>query len=107
MADGPALVARLFEERYGFPPGWGVTRRCLPGGISRCGERSPEGATEQVGVRCQGTRPSCRARAAASVRLAVASLPRTWVTGHFDCVERTTRSWAMRWLDRPAAGTFG
>ncbi len=45
MAGSPALEARLFGERYGFRPAWGVTRRCLPGGISLRGERSPEGAT--------------------------------------------------------------
>jgi len=79
MADSPALVARLFGERYGLPRAWGVTRRCLPGGISRCGDLSPEGATGPTGGRCQGIRPSCRARAAASVRLAAPSLPGTWV----------------------------
>jgi hypothetical protein len=49
MAGSPALVARLLRERYGFPPAWGVTRRCLPGGISLRGQLSPEGATGQAG----------------------------------------------------------
>jgi hypothetical protein len=79
MADSPALVAGLFGERYGFPPGWGVTQRCLLGGMSRRGDRSPEGATGPAGGRCQGIRPRSRARATASVRLAAPSLPRTWV----------------------------
>jgi hypothetical protein len=70
VAGSPALVAWLFGKRYGFPPAWGVTRRCMPGGISRRGDLSPEGATGPAGVRCQGIRPSCRARSAASVRLA-------------------------------------
>ena len=55
VAGSPALVARLFGKRYGFPPAQGVTRRCLPGGISQRGDRSPEGATRSAGVRCQGT----------------------------------------------------
>src|SRR6266700_8395202 len=38
-------VARLFGKRYEPGPPWGVTRRCLPGGISRRGDPSPEGAT--------------------------------------------------------------
>jgi hypothetical protein len=66
----PGPGGRLFGQRYGFPPAWRVTRRCLPGGISRRGDLSPEGATGPTGVRCPGIRPSCRARAAASVRLA-------------------------------------
>jgi hypothetical protein len=70
VAGSPAPVARLFGKRYGFSPAQGVTRRCLPGGISRRGDLSPEGVTWPAGVRCQGMRPSCRARAAASVRLA-------------------------------------
>ena len=46
----PALLARLFRERYEFPPPWGVTRRCLPGGMSLRGDPSPEGATGQAGA---------------------------------------------------------
>jgi hypothetical protein len=88
----PALVAWLFGERYEFRPPWGVTRRCLPGGMSRRGDRSPEGATGQAGGRCQGIRPSCRARATASVRLAAPSLPRTWVTCFLTVSSATTRS---------------
>jgi hypothetical protein len=38
-------VARLFEERYESRPPWGVTRRCLPGGMSWGGDPSPEGVT--------------------------------------------------------------
>jgi hypothetical protein len=75
----PALVARLFGKPYGFPPAQGITRRCLPGGIFRGGHWH-EGAARSAGVRCHGIRPSCRARAAASVRLAAPSLPRRWVT---------------------------
>jgi hypothetical protein len=45
LAASPALVARLFGERYGFGSPWRVTRRCPPGGMSRRGDRSPEGAT--------------------------------------------------------------
>jgi hypothetical protein len=41
------------------------------------GGRSPEGATGPAGRRCQGIKPSSRARATASVRLAAPSLPRT------------------------------
>ena len=81
----PALLAWLFGERYGFGSPWRVTRKCLPGGIYGRGEPLPEGATGSAGVGCQGIRPSCRARAAASVRLAAPSLP---AGGHvlFDCV---------------------
>ena len=43
-ARSPALLAWLFGERYGFGPPWRVTRRCLLGGISMPGDRSPEGA---------------------------------------------------------------
>jgi hypothetical protein len=46
MAGSPALVARLFGERYEFGWPWGVTRKCLPGGMSRRGAPSPEGATD-------------------------------------------------------------
>jgi hypothetical protein len=53
-ARSPALVAWLFGERYGFPPAWGVTRRCLPGGMPRRGNRSPEGATGPAGVAVSG-----------------------------------------------------
>src|SRR5215471_13592680 len=98
------MGARLFGERYEFPPAWGVTRRCLPGGMSLRGDRSPEGVTGQAAVSArgsdppeppdgqkapvtsslglgrQGIKPSSRARATASVRLAAPSLPRTWVT---------------------------
>ncbi len=69
MAGSPALVARLLGERYGLRPAEGVTRRCLPGGISRCGDRSPRRCYGPIGG-CQGIRPSCWACAAASVRLA-------------------------------------
>src|SRR5690349_3937977 len=44
VAGSPALVARLLRERYGSGSPWRVTRRCPPGGISRRGDRSPEGA---------------------------------------------------------------
>src|SRR6266851_690445 len=72
----------------------------------RCrGDPSPEGATGQAGVRCQGIRPSCRARATASVRLAAPSLPSTWVTCFLTVSSATTRSWAMRWFDLPAASS--
>ena len=33
--SSPALLARLFGEHYEFWLPWGVTRRCLPGGMSR------------------------------------------------------------------------
>jgi hypothetical protein len=72
----PALLAWLFGERYGFGSPWRVTRKCLPGGIYGRGEPLPEGATGSAGVGCQGIRPSCRARAAASVRLAAPSYGR-------------------------------
>src|SRR5215472_13428227 len=75
----PALLAGC-RERYESRPQWGVTRRCLPGGISRRGDWSPEGATGPAGRRRQGIRPSSRARATASVRLAAPSLLGTWVT---------------------------
>ncbi len=42
-------AAWLFGERYGSGPPWRVTRRWLPGGVSRGGDRSPEGATGQAG----------------------------------------------------------
>jgi hypothetical protein len=32
VAGSPALLARLFRERYESWPPWGVTQRCLPGG---------------------------------------------------------------------------
>ncbi len=35
--SSPALLAWLFGERYGFGSPWRVTRKCLPGGISRPG----------------------------------------------------------------------
>ena len=47
-------VARLFGERYESWPPWGVTRRCLPGGMSRRGDPSPEGATGPAGVAVSG-----------------------------------------------------
>src|ERR1700724_844568 len=47
-------VARLFRERYEFGSPRGVTRRRLPGGISRRGDPSPEGATGQVGGAVSG-----------------------------------------------------
>jgi len=53
-----ALVAWLFGERYGLRTAWGVTRRCLPGGISRRGDRSPEGATAPVASRPRRCSPS-------------------------------------------------
>jgi len=58
VAGSPALVAWLFGKRYGFPPAQGVTRRCLPGGISRRGDPSPEGVTWPAGVWCQGSGPA-------------------------------------------------
>ena len=45
MATSPAPLARLFWERYEGRPPWGVTQKCLPGGMSRRGDPSPEGAT--------------------------------------------------------------
>ena len=45
MAGSPVLLARLFRERYEFRPPSGVTRRCLPGGMSLRGVLSPAGAT--------------------------------------------------------------
>ena len=57
------LLARLFGERYESLPPWGVTRRCLPGGISRRGEPSHQSATGQGGVSRQGSgRPAWPAR---------------------------------------------
>src|SRR5262249_33513311 len=40
---------RPFWERYEFGPPWGVTQRCLPGGMSLRGDPSPEGATGPAG----------------------------------------------------------
>src|SRR5262245_18651076 len=102
-SGGPARSARPFGERYESRPPRGVTRRCLPGGMSPRGDRSPEGATGQA--RCQGIRPSCRARATASVRLAAPSLPRMCVTCFLTVSSATTKSWAMRWFDLPAASS--
>jgi hypothetical protein len=64
MAGSPALVARLFWERYEGRPPWGVTQRWLPGGMSRCADRSPEGATAACRGRCAGL--TCPRRAAAA-----------------------------------------
>src|SRR5262245_19297789 len=33
LGPSPALLARLFAERYECRPPWGITRRCLPGGM--------------------------------------------------------------------------
>ena len=62
----PGPVGPALRERYEPGPSWGVTRRCLPGGMLLRGDPSPEGATGPAGVRCQGIRPSCRACAAAA-----------------------------------------
>src|SRR5262252_7412615 len=101
----PGPLARLFGEHYESRPPRGVTRRCLPGGMLPRGHRSSDGATGQAGARCQGIRPSCRARATASVRLAAPSLPRMCVTCFLTVSSATTRSWAMRWFDLPAASS--
>ena len=53
LAGSLALYGLALGERYEFRPPRGVTRRCLPGGISLRGDRSPEGATGPAGVRCQ------------------------------------------------------
>ena len=50
--------ARLLQERYEFGSAWGVTQKCLPGGISRRGGPSPEGVTGTSGVRRQRIWPS-------------------------------------------------
>src|SRR5262249_13115688 len=73
-------LAWLFAERYVTLPPRGVTRRWLSSGVPLGGDRSPEGATGTGWGRCQGIRPSCRARAAASALLAAPSLPRRWGT---------------------------
>ena len=101
--SSPALLAWLFGERYGFGSPWRVTRKCLRGGIYGRSEPLPEGATGSAGVGCQGIRPSCRARAAASVRLAPPSLPSRWVTCFLTVSSDTKSSRAMRWFDEPAA----
>ncbi len=97
--------APLFLISPGQPPisgsRWRAAGPCWPGSLgngTNCGRReaSPEGACRvehpgaatchpkvlpgRLGGRCQGIRPSCRARATASVRLAAPSLPRTCVT---------------------------
>jgi hypothetical protein len=64
MAGSPALLARLFGERYEFRPPWRVTRRWLPGGMSWCADRSSEGATPPGRGRCAGL--TCPRRAAAA-----------------------------------------
>src|SRR5215472_5972647 len=69
-------LAWLFAERYESRPPRGVTRRWLSGGVPPGGDRSPEGATGTGWGRYQGIKPSCRARATASVRLAAPNLPR-------------------------------
>jgi hypothetical protein len=65
---------------------------CLPGGISRRGDLSPEGVTGSAGVRCQETRAQLSGPVPASVRSAAPGLPRTWVTC-FLTVLSATRSW--------------
>jgi hypothetical protein len=63
-------VAWLFGEQYESGPPWGVTRRCLPGRMSRRGDPHPKVLPAGVGG-VRGTWTSCQARAAASVRSAV------------------------------------
>jgi hypothetical protein len=54
VVPSPALLAGPSGKRYEFPPSWGITQRCLPGGISLRGEPSPEGATGQAGGAVSG-----------------------------------------------------
>jgi len=61
-----------------LPPPWGVTRRCLPGGISLGGDPSHQSATGPAGVQCQGIRPSCRARAAFELFAAPGPATQEW-----------------------------
>jgi LuxR family maltose regulon positive regulatory protein len=56
----------------------------------------PKVLPARLGAVCQGIRPSWRARATASVRLAAPSLPSTWVTCFLTVSSATTRSRAMR-----------
>ena len=64
MAVSPALAARLIWERYEGRPPWGVTQRCPAGGMSRCADRSHEGATRPCCERCPGSTWPRRAAAA-------------------------------------------
>src|SRR6266550_6791805 len=88
VVPSPALLAWLLGERYEFRPPWGVTRRCLPGGMLLRGDPSPEGATGQAGVRCQGIRPSWRARVGGLGAVGGAELAQDADHMRFDRVER-------------------
>jgi hypothetical protein len=54
----PGPIGPALREQYGLPPARGVTRRCRPGGISLCGDPSPEGATEPAGGGIRGSGPA-------------------------------------------------
>ena len=50
----PGPFGQLLRERYEFRLPWGVTRKCLPGGMLRRGDPSPEGATGPAGGAVSG-----------------------------------------------------
>jgi hypothetical protein len=54
VVPSPALLAGSSGKRYEFRPPWGITRRCLPGGMSLRGDPSPKGATGQAGGAMSG-----------------------------------------------------
>jgi hypothetical protein len=100
---GPALwgtvrIAAAVRRHPKVPAGWNiaarrpVTRRCYQAGLGAVsGDQAQLPLTPARRPRSGWRRRACPGRAS---RI-------------FDRVERDTRSWPMRWLDRPAASSRG